>query len=50
VVLGGALLGAGSWGAVHRNFGGGRGVQAEKGVKGSLTGVVGGHEAFLARW
>jgi len=46
VVSGGVLLGAGSWGAVRRDFGGGRGVQAEEGVEGSLTGVVGGHEAF----
>jgi len=45
-VLGGVLLGAGSWGAVRREFGGGRGVWAEKGVEGSLTVVVGGHETF----
>ena len=43
---GGVLLGAGSWGAVCRDFGGGRGVPAEENVKGSLTGVVGGHEVF----
>jgi len=45
VVSGGVLLGAGSWGAVLRDFGGGRGVRGEEGVMGSLTGVVGGHEA-----
>ena len=42
----GVLLGAGSCGAVHRDFGGGWGVRAEEGVEESLTGVVGGHEAF----
>jgi len=46
VLLRGVLLGAGSWGAVRRDFGGGRGVWAEKVVKGSMTGVVGAHEAF----
>ena len=47
MVLGGVLLGAGSWGAVRRDFGGGGwGVRVEEGVEGSLTGVVGGHEAF----
>jgi len=46
VVSGGVLLGAGSWGAVHRDFSGGRGVRAEEGIEGSLTGVVGGHEVF----
>jgi len=46
VVLGVVLLGAGSWGAVPRDFGGGWGVRLEEGVKGSLTGVVGGYEAF----
>ena len=46
MVLGGVLLGAGCWGAVRRDFGGGQGVRMEKGVEGSLTGVVGGHEAF----
>jgi len=46
VVSGGVLLGAGSWGAAHRDFGGGRDVRAEEDVEGSLTGVVGGHEAF----
>jgi len=46
VVLGGVLLGAGSWGAVPRDFGGGWGVRVEEGVKGSFTGVVGGYEAF----
>jgi len=45
-VLGGVLLGAGSWGAARRDFGGGWGVRAEKGIEGSLTGVVGGHDAF----
>ena len=43
---GGVLLGVGPGGAVHRDFGGGRGVWAEKDIEGSLTGVVGGHEAF----
>jgi len=46
VVSEGVLLGAGSCGAVHRDFGGGWGVRAEEGVEESLTGVVGGHEAF----
>ena len=46
MVLGGVLLRAGSGGAVRTAFGGGRGVQAEEGVQGSLSGVVGGHEAF----
>jgi len=46
VVLGGVLLGAGSWGTVRRDYGGGQCVRAEKGVEGSLTGVVGRHEAF----
>ena len=43
---GGVLLGAGSWGAVRRDFGGGWGVRAEEGIAGSLTAVVAGHEAF----
>ena len=30
MVSGGVLLGAGSWGAVRRDFGGGRGVQVEE--------------------
>jgi len=46
VLLRGVLLGVGSWGAVRRDFGGGQGVRAEKGIEGSLTGVVSGHEAF----
>ena len=45
-MLGGVLLGVGAWGAVCRDFGGGRGVPAEEVVEGSLTGVVGGLEAF----
>jgi len=46
LVSGGVLLEAGSWGAVRRDFGGGWGIRAEEYVEGSLTGVVGGHEAF----
>ena len=43
---GGVLLGVGSGGAVRRDFGGGQGVWGEEGIEGSLTRVVGGHEAF----